>query len=154
MNPEAPYEKETGKGLDDFDFDGLGVEKALKEQLLKQQASTAPPKPTSGSRIIEESLQAAGRRERTGRSHAPGKQTASGTAAGGQGTKSDLLIDSKKLGHLSSEKTSATGSNGSQDSPQHTRMGKGKLFGGMGSARKLFTLQNAEATHGTSTTER
>ena len=55
-----------------------------------------------------------------------------------------LLIDSKKMGNLSSEKTSATGSNGSHDSPQHNLMSKGKWFGAMGSARKLFALQNAE----------
>ena len=88
----------------------------------------------------------AGRRERTGRSHAPGKQKEDG-ATGSQIMNPALLIDSKKLGNLSSEKTSATGSNGSHDSPQQTLMRKGKQLGVMGSARKLFTLQNAEAAN-------
>jgi hypothetical protein len=42
MNPETHYLNEDGKDDDlDFDFDGESVEQALKEQLLKQQASTA-----------------------------------------------------------------------------------------------------------------
>ena len=46
MNPETQCQPGAGKELDDFnfDFDGLNVEQALKEQLLKQQASTAQPK--------------------------------------------------------------------------------------------------------------
>lgn len=46
MNPETQCLQEAGKDLDDFNFDldGLSVEQALKEQLLKQQASTAQPK--------------------------------------------------------------------------------------------------------------
>lgn len=39
MNPETLYLKD-GKDLDDFSFDFDG-EQAIKDQLLKQQASTA-----------------------------------------------------------------------------------------------------------------
>lgn len=87
-----------------------------------------------------------GRRERTGRSHAPGKPKEGG-ATGAQIVNPALLLDRKKMGNLSSEKTSATGSNGSHDSPQHTLMSKGKWLGVMGSARKLFSLQNAEVSN-------
>lgn len=58
-----------------------------------------------------------------------------------------LLLDSKLTGNLSSEMTSATGSNGSHGSPQHTLTGKGKQVGTMAAARKLFALQNAETVH-------
>lgn len=44
MNPETQHLEEDGKDLDDFDFDGPSVEQAIKEQLLKQQVSTAQPK--------------------------------------------------------------------------------------------------------------
>lgn len=119
MNPETQCLPEAGKELDDFtfDLDGLNVEQALKEQLLKQQASTAQPKQTTGSRFIDENLKS-GRRERIGRSHAPGKQK-EGSAAGTTQVivNPALLLDSKLTGNLSSEKTSATGSNGSHGSP-------------------------------------
>lgn len=83
-----------------------------------------------------------------GRSHAPGKQKEGSATGTAQVTVNPaLLLDSKLAGNLSSEMTSATGSNGSHGSPQHTLTGKGKQIGTMGTARKLFTLHNAEAVH-------
>ena len=83
------------------------------------------------------------RRERLGRSHAPANKNEEAAANHGEPNEqvdinATLFFQNKKLDNFSNEKTSATGSNESHDSPQHTLFRKTNNLGNKNSAGELI----------------